>query len=53
MHHNMSKIITTEQIEIIKKLLLKRNTHKEIKDILDNLSEDKLIKENGENISNS
>ena len=35
-------IITTEQIEIIKKLLLNRNSYKEIKDILEELDNSKL-----------
>lgn len=36
------KQISDEEIEVIKKLLLQRNTHKQIKEILDNLEEVKV-----------
>jgi len=39
----MSKLITNEQIESIKKLLRDRNNYQEIKNILDNLEENKVI----------
>jgi len=41
----MSKTITTEQIESIKKLLRDRNKYQEIKNILDNLEENKALED--------
>jgi len=41
----MSKTITPNQIELIKKLLRDRNKCKEIKTILDNLEENKALED--------
>jgi hypothetical protein len=38
----MKKIITIEQIETIKKLLLDRNNYQDIKEILDDLDDSKI-----------